>query len=148
VVIAEPERWLDNRTLAAIHEPRGFSTMGMTEHAARYAVSLAAFMWAVDTAQAQHAPEPAEETSQVSPRELESEQWRSDVRFLADAIRERHPHPFHAMKREAFAAAVEGLEARIPELDYPEILVELGRSHGRGDSSKPSHSGLVARRAS
>jgi hypothetical protein len=115
-------------------------------------------MWAVDTAQAQHAPEPAEETSQVSPRELESEQWRSDVRFLADAIRERHPHPFHAMKREAFAAAVEGLEARIPELDYPEILVELGRlvamlgegaaSHGRGDSSKPSHSGLVARRAS
>ncbi|UCE03329.1 MAG: tetratricopeptide repeat protein [Candidatus Latescibacterota bacterium] len=100
----------------------------MTEYARAIAASVVAgVMWCAGAAQAQHAPEPTAETSRASPRELESERWQSDVRFLADAIRERHPHPFHAVNRETFAAAAERLEARIPELDYPEILAELSR---------------------
>ena len=58
-------------------------------------------------ARAQHAPEPETDASLPSPRTLTAEQWQADVRFLAQAIRERHPRPFHSVSEEAFAAATE-----------------------------------------
>jgi hypothetical protein len=76
---------------------------------------------------AQHAPEPDVDASLASPRTLTADQWQSDVRFLAGAIRERHPRPFHSVSEEAFAAATDRLVSSLPGLDYPQILTEISR---------------------
>jgi hypothetical protein len=78
-------------------------------------------------ARAQHAPEKAVDSSLPDPRSLSAADWLADLHFLAEAIETRHPRPFHTVSRERFGAAVADLEARLPQLDYPQILVELSR---------------------
>jgi len=62
-----------------------------------------------------------------SPSTLTAEQWRSDVRFLVQQVRERHPRPFHAVSETAFDRATQDLIARLPDLAYEQVLVELSR---------------------
>jgi len=55
--------------------------------------------------------------------EVKPEKWQKDLRELQRQLIERHVDPFHTVSREEFAAAVDDLEARIPDLTQPEILV-------------------------
>jgi hypothetical protein len=55
--------------------------------------------------------------------EVKPEKWQKDLRELERQLIERHVDPFHTVSREEFEAAVDDLEARIPELTQPEILV-------------------------
>ncbi len=76
---------------------------------------------------AQHAAEPEADLSLPSPRTLDAEQWRTDVRFLAQEIRERHPRPFHDVSEADFTAATEQLIETLPDLSYEQTLTELAR---------------------
>jgi len=42
---------------------------------------------------------------------LTAEQWRQDLRFMADELQRRHKNVFHATTREQFTAAVADLDA-------------------------------------
>lgn len=55
--------------------------------------------------------------------EVKPEKWQKDLRELERQLIERHVDPFHTVSREEFEAAVDDLEARIPDLTQPEILV-------------------------
>jgi len=55
--------------------------------------------------------------------EVKPEKWQKDLRELELQLIERHVDPFHTVSREEFEAAVDDLEARIPDLTQPEILV-------------------------
>ncbi len=57
----------------------------------------------------------------------EIEQWRQDLRHLAEEMPRRHQNLFHAVSREQFEAAVKRLDERIPTLARHQIIVELGR---------------------
>ncbi|MEQ8860384.1 MAG: hypothetical protein RIC56_17225 [Pseudomonadales bacterium] len=53
--------------------------------------------------------------------------WRYDLEFFADEARRLHAAPDRRAWSEAFAAAVAGLAARVPELDDVAVAVELQR---------------------
>ena len=55
--------------------------------------------------------------------EVKPEKWQKDLRELELQLIERHVDPFHTVSREEFEAAVDDLEAQIPDLTQPEILV-------------------------
>jgi CubicO group peptidase (beta-lactamase class C family) len=81
----------------------------------------------VSPANGQHAAEPELDPSLPPPRTLTTEQWRSDVHSLAQAIRERHPQPFHSVSEATFTAATERLLEALPNLEYEQIVTELAR---------------------
>lgn len=56
---------------------------------------------------------------------LTKEQWRQDLKFLAKELARRHKNAFHTISREAFERAVTELDAAIPSLQEPEIIVRL-----------------------
>ncbi len=55
------------------------------------------------------------------------EQWRADLRFLAERIPSIHPNPWHTVSEKAFAGAVDELNAAIPQLTDEQIVLELVR---------------------
>ena len=55
------------------------------------------------------------------------EQWRQDLRYLADELPKRHKNLFAAMTREQFNQAVKQLDERIPVLNPQQIVVEMLR---------------------
>src|SRR5215470_4871167 len=55
------------------------------------------------------------------------EQWRADLRYLAEELPRRHKNLFAAMTREQFEQAVKRLDERIPSLSAAQIFVELTR---------------------
>jgi Peptidase family S41/Tetratricopeptide repeat len=55
------------------------------------------------------------------------EQWREDLRLLADYLPKRHPNLFAAMTREQFEQEVKQLDERIPALNPQQIFVEMLR---------------------
>ena len=66
--------------------------------------------------------------------------WRTDLRFLADQIREIHPNAFHSLSEKEFVKNVAELDRRIPNLERHEIIVGLKRiiaSIDDGHSSLP-----------
>lgn len=65
--------------------------------------------------------------AQESKPNLTPDEWREDLRFLAETLPKVHKNLFHKMKREDFEAAVKNLDARIPNLKRHEIVVELMR---------------------
>jgi len=79
-----------------------------------FSVMLTIFGGAVGPARAQNA----------SPA-LTSEQWRADLKYLAEQMPLRHKNLFHTMTPEAFRAAVDQLNADIPRLNGDEISVRL-----------------------
>jgi hypothetical protein len=56
---------------------------------------------------------------------LTKEQWRQDLKYLAKELPRRHKNAFHTVSREAFERAVAELDAAIPSLQEPEIIVGL-----------------------
>jgi hypothetical protein len=59
--------------------------------------------------------------------ELTAEQWRADLRFMAAELQRRHANLYHTVSREAFAAAVADLDARIPGLQRNQIIAGMMR---------------------
>lgn len=55
------------------------------------------------------------------------EQWREDLRVLADQLPKRHKNLFAAATREQFEQAVKRLDQRIPTLNPQQIFVEMQR---------------------
>jgi hypothetical protein len=58
---------------------------------------------------------------------LTTEQWREDVRFLADRIRTVHPNPFRFSSRQSFERELAALEAKIPTATPAEIFAGMLR---------------------
>jgi hypothetical protein len=86
---------------------------------------------------------PAAASVPAPPVELTAEQWREDLRFMAAEMERRHANLYHTVSREAFAAAVADLHARIPGLQRNEIIVGMmriaamvGDGHTRVDPRK------------
>jgi tetratricopeptide (TPR) repeat protein len=79
------------------------------------------------------------------------EQWRADLRYLAEELPRRHKNLFAAMTREQFEQAVKRLDERIPTLDPPQIFVEMLRivaqvKDGHTRITKRDPSGFAFRR--
>jgi hypothetical protein len=55
------------------------------------------------------------------------EQWRADLRVMAQEMERRHKNLYHTVRRERFAAAVADLDARIPTLERNQIIVGMMR---------------------
>jgi hypothetical protein len=60
-----------------------------------------------------------------APVALTAEQWRADLRYLAEQMPLRHKSLFHTMTPEAFHRAVDQLDAEIPHLNDDEIALRL-----------------------
>ncbi len=58
---------------------------------------------------------------------VEADQWRQDLRLLAEEMPKRHKNLFHSMTREQFDRAVQLLNERIPTLARYQIIVEIHR---------------------
>lgn len=55
------------------------------------------------------------------------QQWREDLRYLAQELPRRHPNPFHAISAEAWTQEVAALDEAIPILPDHIIIVRLTR---------------------
>src|SRR5262245_2086674 len=55
------------------------------------------------------------------------EQWRADLRYIAEELPRRHKNLFAAMTREQFEQAVKRLDEGIPSLNPQQIFVEMLR---------------------
>jgi len=65
----------------------------------------------------------------------------SDIRNLVTEIEQRHPNPYHAVSREDFRRAAEGLASRAPSLTRSQTIVGVMRlMHMLGE--RDGHSGL------
>ncbi len=58
---------------------------------------------------------------------LSAEQWREDLRFLANEMPKRHKNLFHTVTREQFGAAIKQLDAKIPALTQNQIAMEFAK---------------------
>ena len=56
-----------------------------------------------------------------------AEQWRADLRVMAQEMERRHKNLYHTVRRDRFAAAVADLDARIPTLERNQIIVGMMR---------------------
>lgn len=65
--------------------------------------------------------------AQQKPDQAAVEQWRADLRYLAEELPRRHKNLFAATPREQFEQAVKRLDERIPSLSAPQIFVEITR---------------------
>ena len=74
---------------------------------------------------AQTPPPPA--APAAAPPALTAEQWRADLRSMAEQMEGRHKNLFHSVTREQFAAAVADLDRRIPSLQRHQIIVGMMR---------------------
>jgi tetratricopeptide (TPR) repeat protein len=79
------------------------------------------------------------------------EQWRADLRYLAEELPRRHKNIFAAMTREQFEQAVKRLDERIPALNPQQIFVEMLRivaqvKDGHTRITKRDPSGFAYRR--
>jgi tetratricopeptide (TPR) repeat protein len=60
-------------------------------------------------------------------KKSEVEQWRADLRLLAEEMPKRHRNLFHAMTREQFEEALKKLDERLPTLSRDEFVIEIAR---------------------
>ncbi len=65
--------------------------------------------------------------AQAPPAKLTADQWRADLRLLAEELPRRHKNAFHTMTREQFATAVKQLDDRIPSMADHEVTVGFMR---------------------
>lgn len=63
----------------------------------------------------------------------EAEQWRQDLRVMAEEMPRLHKNLFHSMMREQFQNAVEGLRNRIPTLARHQVIVAMARIAAMAD---------------
>ena len=81
--------------------------------------------------------------------DLTADQWRDDLRFMAEEMERRHANLYHTVDRETFANAVADLHARIPTMQRNEIIVGMmriaamvGDGHTRIDPRKDPRFGF------
>ena len=55
------------------------------------------------------------------------QQWREDLRYLAQELPRRHPNPFHTLSAAAWSQEVAALDDAIPSLPDHVIIVRLTR---------------------
>lgn len=82
---------------------------------------LAAFVPGAGTAQQMPAP------PQVDLAALSADQWRADLRYLAEQMPKVHVNLFHTMTPAQLDAAVADLDRRLPSLNTDEIIVGFAR---------------------
>lgn len=58
---------------------------------------------------------------------LTAEQWRKDLKELAEKLSQNHRAPFHALSKGDFEKAVASLDRRIPDLADHQVIVEMAR---------------------
>ncbi|OON60334.1 hypothetical protein B0920_15175 [Massilia sp. KIM] len=63
----------------------------------------------------------------AQPVEPSAQQWREDLRVLAEQMPARHRNLYHTITREQFADAVARLDARIGTLPRHHVIVEMAR---------------------
>ncbi len=56
-----------------------------------------------------------------------ADQWREDLRFLAEEMPKHHKNLFHTATRGQFESAVRRLDERIPSLSRHQIIVEMAK---------------------
>lgn len=56
---------------------------------------------------------------------LDAAQWRTDLKFLAENLPQKHVNAFHAITKEQFAAEVASLDAALPQLDPDASVVRM-----------------------
>lgn len=85
----------------------------------------------------------------AAPAELNAQQWREDLQFMAAEMERRHKNLFHTVSRDRFMAAVTDLDRRIPSLQRNEILVGMmriaamiGDGHSRVEPRKDARFGF------
>ena len=83
------------------------------------------------------------------PKNLTSEQWRQDLRFMMREIETRHANPYHHTSKARLGKAAAALDAAIPRLDRNDIIVEMmriaamvGDGHTRVDPRKDAAFGF------
>lgn len=59
--------------------------------------------------------------------ELDAEQWRKDLQFIATTLPQQHANAFHAVTKEQFAQEVASIDAALGGLDPDQALVRLMR---------------------
>ena len=62
-----------------------------------------------------------------APQVLTAEQWRGDLRYLAERISKAHRNAFHSVTPAAFGAAVADVDRRIPSMSDHEVMVAFAR---------------------
>lgn len=83
----------------------------------RVVVAVAGALWALGV--------PMSALAEGAPATLTAEQWRADLRYLAEQMPLRHRSLFHTMSPQAFHHAVDQLDAEIPHLNDDEIVLRL-----------------------
>lgn len=63
----------------------------------------------------------------AQPVQLTPQQWREDLRVLAETMPLRHRNLYHTVSRESFQAAVAALEGKLDTLDRHQVIVEMAR---------------------
>lgn len=59
--------------------------------------------------------------------ELTPQQWREDLKYLAEQLRQRHPNPFYKTPEREFQRAVDELDKAIPQLERSDIVADFIR---------------------
>lgn len=83
--------------------------------------------------------------AQAPSTKLTAEQWRADIRLLAEELPRRHKNLFHTLTREQFDTAVKQLDEKIPALADHEITVGLMRIMAMVGDGHTRLSGMAAR---
>ena len=65
--------------------------------------------------------------AQTAPPTLTTEEWREDLLFVANELRSRHANLYHEVSKADLDAAIASLDARIPQLQRNQIIVEMMR---------------------
>lgn len=72
------------------------------------------------------------------------QQWREDLAYLSERLRQLHPNVYHAVSPDEFEKMVVAIDKRIPELQPHEIIVEfirlvaaVGDGHSRFNVPSP-----------
>jgi hypothetical protein len=90
-------------------------------------VLIAAFALALASAPNAGTAQQAPAVPQVDLAGVSADQWRADLRYLAEQMPKVHVNLYHTMTREQLDAGVADLDRRIPSLNTDEILVGLAR---------------------
>jgi len=112
-------------------------------------IPVSGLAWCLVALQPLSAQTPAPPAPAAEIPSLDAEQWREDLRFMVAEMERRHANLYHSVSREAFAAAVADLHARIPVLQRNQIIVGMmriaamvGDGHTRVDPRKDDKFGF------
>lgn len=71
----------------------------------------------------------AQPSAALTPPEVQA--WRDDLRFMAAEMERLHKNLYHTVSREAFAAHVADIDARLPSMTRAQVVVALSQLTAR-----------------